>query len=244
MCMRGLAFTLIELLIVVAIIAILAAILFPVFGQAKLSAQQTKCLSNIRQSGVGIALYLGDSDDQLPVGAYGDQYVGPPYTKFAYAKGSKAGALCWADLIQPYVRSVGLLKCPTDSSTAQPSKVVPGAALSYGLSCYFFKTTANTIDPTLAGPKLSAVTQPADKILIAESSAGLGRPWVKPDMDGGLGRHRGASNYVFIDGHAKHYRLPGWWPSVSTSIWEAPNDAASEPCPQWFFWLDTAANWS
>src|SRR5688572_21461216 len=58
------AFTLIELLVVIAIIAILAAILFPVFAQAKASAKQIACLSNMKQVGLAANLYLIDSDDQ------------------------------------------------------------------------------------------------------------------------------------------------------------------------------------
>ncbi|HMS55365.1 MAG TPA: prepilin-type N-terminal cleavage/methylation domain-containing protein [Fimbriimonadaceae bacterium] len=61
------AFTLIELLVVIAIIAILAAILFPVFAQAKESARKTACVSNLKQIGVGFQLYMADSDDVYPV---------------------------------------------------------------------------------------------------------------------------------------------------------------------------------
>jgi prepilin-type N-terminal cleavage/methylation domain-containing protein len=60
------AFTLIELLVVIAIIAILAAILFPVFAQAKSAAKKTATLSNIKQCGLGILMYAGDADDRSP----------------------------------------------------------------------------------------------------------------------------------------------------------------------------------
>jgi prepilin-type N-terminal cleavage/methylation domain-containing protein len=61
------AFTLIELLVVIAIIAILAAILFPVFAQAKAAAKRTGCLSNARQIAMGLKMYLVDSDDIMPI---------------------------------------------------------------------------------------------------------------------------------------------------------------------------------
>jgi prepilin-type N-terminal cleavage/methylation domain-containing protein len=61
------AFTLIELLVVIAIIAILAAILFPVFAQAKEAAKKTVCVSNNKQIGIGFQMYMGDNDDVWPL---------------------------------------------------------------------------------------------------------------------------------------------------------------------------------
>jgi prepilin-type N-terminal cleavage/methylation domain-containing protein len=67
-CKRG--FTLIELLVVIAIIAILAAILFPVFAQAREKARAVSCLSNMRQVGMGVKMYSQDNDEQYPMGTY------------------------------------------------------------------------------------------------------------------------------------------------------------------------------
>ena len=63
------AFTLIELLVVIAIIAVLAAILFPVFAQAREKARQTACLSNMRQMTLGVMMYAQDYDETLPLAA-------------------------------------------------------------------------------------------------------------------------------------------------------------------------------
>jgi prepilin-type N-terminal cleavage/methylation domain-containing protein len=71
------AFTLIELLVVIAIIAILAAILFPVFSQAKEAAKKTASLSNVKQLGTALQLYLGDSDDVVPPAYYYNAPNGP-----------------------------------------------------------------------------------------------------------------------------------------------------------------------
>src|SRR5438132_3273033 len=67
---RHAGFTLIELLVVIAIIAILAAILFPVFAQARDKARQTACLSNLKQLSLGVLMYAQDYDEVLPGNAY------------------------------------------------------------------------------------------------------------------------------------------------------------------------------
>jgi prepilin-type N-terminal cleavage/methylation domain-containing protein len=80
------AFTLIELLVVIAIIAILAAILFPVFAQAKAAAKKTVCLSNNKQLSLGAIMYANDYDDNFPYQAEGDSgltYYGEPYVNGA-----------------------------------------------------------------------------------------------------------------------------------------------------------------
>jgi prepilin-type N-terminal cleavage/methylation domain-containing protein len=68
--MRRNGFTLIELLVVIAIIAILAAILFPVFAQAREKARQTQCLSNMRQMGLAVQMYLQDFDERFPLDSH------------------------------------------------------------------------------------------------------------------------------------------------------------------------------
>src|SRR4051812_18732320 len=91
--MQRKAFTLIELLVVIAIIAILAAILFPVFAQAKFAAKKTVDLSNAKQIGLTTKLYLADSDDTMPnFYAYNTQVPGtstPAYSGLDTHKGTE-----------------------------------------------------------------------------------------------------------------------------------------------------------
>lgn len=87
------AFTLIELLVVIAIIAILAAILFPVFAQAKLSAKKAVTVSNMKQVGLGLIMYSSDSDDYFPMSEYGDDYS------------SATPHITWTTVVYPYVKN-------------------------------------------------------------------------------------------------------------------------------------------
>lgn len=111
------AFTLIELLVVIAILAILAGILLPVFAKAKRSGKQTACLSNLRQIGSGIAVYLGDYDDRFPWAVdAADKYRpeiwdGQPYQQYI------ADMPFMHQVLAPYVRTQEIFRCPADSGS-------------------------------------------------------------------------------------------------------------------------------
>jgi len=105
------AFTLIELLVVIAIIAILAAILFPVFAQAKLAAKKTTALSNAKQVALGNFIYMGDYDDALI-----KEYYGFPADCTSWPASGYYG---WRYVLAPYVaKSKGLLADPTNPFNA------------------------------------------------------------------------------------------------------------------------------
>src|SRR2546423_97644 len=95
------AFTLIELLVVIAIIATLAAILFPVFAQARAEARKTSCASNFKQVGAAIQMYMQDFDQTMPLTAVTFGYESPPNLGFS-------------NLIQPYVKNYQVIACPSD----------------------------------------------------------------------------------------------------------------------------------
>jgi prepilin-type N-terminal cleavage/methylation domain-containing protein len=129
------AFTLIELLVVIAIIAILAAILFPVFAQAKLAAKKTAALSGAKQQGLAVVMYSGDNDDQAPLSIgsnwfNSDGSINPGRGQMPFAGGNDndpcgadqdpvnggcqlgwhdpLASVNWAQEIYPYVKSFGL----------------------------------------------------------------------------------------------------------------------------------------
>src|SRR5215203_5217128 len=97
------AFTLIELLVVIAIIAILAAILFPVFAQAREKARQTSCLSNTKQIGLGLMMYVQDYDETYPMNMYLGQNAD-----------SSPCVLLSQVAVAPYIKNMDIYRCPSD----------------------------------------------------------------------------------------------------------------------------------
>jgi prepilin-type N-terminal cleavage/methylation domain-containing protein len=103
-------FTLIELLVVIAVIAILAAILFPVFAQARDKTRQSACISNCKQIGLGVGMYRQDWDGYGPLcgwppGARGQFNVHSPTSHYE---------LEWQFTLQPYLKNIAVLRCPGD----------------------------------------------------------------------------------------------------------------------------------
>jgi len=168
---RKSGFTLIELLIVIAIIAILAAILFPVFNQARKKAAQTSCVSNLRQLSTAMKMYAQDFDDQFPYALYGDTV------------NRLSG---WADVIfQGYVNNDQIYDCPgsnlrmdrfTGVGYAQTRFIrayegQPGVGYSYGINA--MEPNPSLTPPiTTGGPagmRQGAVEDAASTILLCDS---------------------------------------------------------------------------
>lgn len=186
------AFTLIELLVVIAIIAILAAILFPVFAQAREKARQTSCLSNQKQIGLGVMQYAQDHDETLPLSEYG----GP-------AGGTCGKQIVWPTMIYPYIKNGGtyvdgtgqmlaegrggVFSCPSAppnsggpawSEGSHYYNYGPVTALMPGNwnSCNYAIASGTEFAPRNAVP-VAAITAPADMVMFAEkgnNSAGWG----------------------------------------------------------------------
>lgn len=143
------AFTLIELLVVIAIIAILAAILFPAFAQAREKARQTACLSNSKQIGMAMEMYVQDYDEQFPIGRFD-----PNYPNLAdYGKG-------WAGSIFSYTKNAQILKCPDDST--QNIRAFGSLPALYPVSyVYNYNVALQT--------SLAALNAPSSTVLLAEA---------------------------------------------------------------------------
>src|SRR5579871_2798028 len=102
-------FTLIELLVVIAIIAILAAILFPVFAQAREKARTISCLSNFKQLGVAFTMYLQEYDERVLPRYQACPSTGPGPTPNAET--------LWDFTIQPYIKNTQIFVCPSASNS-------------------------------------------------------------------------------------------------------------------------------
>ncbi len=125
---RKRAFTLIELLVVIAIIAILAAILFPVFAQAREAARKATCISNLQQIGLAQQMYLQDYDEMIVPDTWGDSCRKNGNPGAARSDKYFDGLLGWPFAIQPYAKNYGIYTCPSD-----PYKAGYGKTGSY---CY------------------------------------------------------------------------------------------------------------
>ena len=188
--MRRSAFTLIELLVVIAIISILAAILFPVFAQAKLAAKKTVSISNVKQMGLASALYWGDSDDVC----YPFEYVNADSSLKTNGDGMGHYVFYWPVLLLPYTKSEQILIDPLDTADDaalsffgasskgrfDPANIfhyeLIGANASYGLNYNTF--SPQTIDP---GPtngyfggygsvSMTSIGDSSNTVLLAEST--------------------------------------------------------------------------
>ncbi len=189
------AFTLIELLVVIAIIAILAAILFPVFAQAKSAAKKTACLSNTKQVGLGFLMYEGDSEDRLPCWTANACGTQPAIN----GGGSFDTGYLYNNLIAPYIKNGvnpttgelgGVWACP---SVKQQTSTI---ANTYAYNYYALGGTSNcTSTPLGAGfapfndsqyvspAGYSSLGRPAETILITDG-AQLSRPPAYIDAGG------------------------------------------------------------
>ncbi|MDW8028258.1 MAG: DUF1559 domain-containing protein [Armatimonadota bacterium] len=235
-------FTLIELLVVIAIIAVLAAILMPVFSQARAKARQAACISNEKQFGQAMLMYVQDYDEVFPYGAWGHRY--------------------WMFLINSYVagrpanftRPAGnIFVCPNDPILhyiSNPAAITPEPANSWGLV-----RDANGQYPYWASysinehvcddwPNLAQWEAPANSFLFLEGNDSD----IEGDEIADPARctefrftHNEGSNFCFVDGHVKWHRAVYHVDPCVNSNWIFPPHGRGGPtgdCGPW-----TASTW-
>jgi len=220
----SLGFTLIELLVVIAIIAILAAILFPVFAQARETARKASCSSNLRQLGLAMNMYKQDYDERFAMGGWHDGDENSRRLKLSRD---------WHNVIYPYIKNAQMYTCPSSTDIHQNPVDWNRTATDF----LYNNQLGNGHTPH----NDSAVNAPADCVLFIEGHsdwANEGRgPCITPFSNGqlvntdiwcteyttwgnqsalvtgslwegnnkvwGLPRHQGGANVCFVDGHVK-----------------------------------------
>jgi prepilin-type N-terminal cleavage/methylation domain-containing protein/prepilin-type processing-associated H-X9-DG protein len=213
-------FTLIELLVVIAIIAILAAILFPVFAQAREAARKASCQSNLKQLGNAIHMYSQDYDGHLVTGG-GECFGAAPGS--GCSKGSPRPSQQWQWVIQPYIKNWNVYKCPSDPRDFQRAPVsygVNNVALSDGGGGPFgiLETAVQAPADTVMLMEVGEVSY-ADGNNTADAVRMMGDYTIWDDwarvakVDPGWSwndttpRHSGGGNVLWVDGHVKYHRL-------------------------------------
>ncbi len=225
---RQRGFTLIELLVVIAIIAILAAILFPVFQKVRENARRTVCISNGKQIGLTVRMYIQDSDETMPIfEAYNDGTgSGDPGAGGAAGTPTHKGV---EDALMPYAKSKDLFKCPDDSGSAFQKSTVPGTSSyqqAYGSSYRFTKACYTVV---VGGPSASfennyalsasaaktvtdaQFTTPSDTRIMRDEMF----PWFSPEQDPGGTKYAYAPS---ADDPTNYYQQ--WHPSGGTMIFQ------------------------
>jgi len=246
------AFTLIELLVVIAIIAILAAILFPVFAQAKEAAKKTACLSNEKQIGTSLQMYFADYDDVAPITRAIDPATGINMARNLVWESlptitttSDVTRSMWANAMYPYIKNWDIWSCPsgTDNNIFAETEAQLGKArFSYVINAYLNSANATSVSlpaETVAFYEASKLNRtrkyfysfPLPYQLTTDPTPYRWEPNANVvsvftmDITKSWWNHSQGGNHVYMDGHAKFQKVPG-----KNSMWNLTDNSG---IPSW-----------
>jgi prepilin-type N-terminal cleavage/methylation domain-containing protein/prepilin-type processing-associated H-X9-DG protein len=199
-------FTLIELLVVIAIIAILAAILFPVFAQAREKARQTSCLSNLKQIGTAAMMYSQDYDEVLLL----DAAYGWPKTYFWFGSWDGSTFNENEGLLQPYMKNGQIQACPSFRQV-RSAVGLTGYGYNYAYLCPYLPPNWLPVPVSLA-----QIQAPAETVFMADGARINTWSYGTPTLEGSTyldppsysypgfhTRHNNVGNVLWCDGHVK-----------------------------------------
>jgi prepilin-type N-terminal cleavage/methylation domain-containing protein/prepilin-type processing-associated H-X9-DG protein len=209
MMRRDRGFTLIELLVVIAIIAILAAILFPVFAQAREKARQASCLSNLKQLALGWGMYIQDYDETLAFRPSG-MAVGPgaacDWRYVCDTPQTRSGSyINWWELVQPYMKNYQIITCPSAPNEYNGAPNGWTATKSFGIGLNAYPDWGLTKNPRIPSPfggniypgvSLAEVTKPAQTVIMADAGYLTYKTYWETWPRNGLNKHAGTSPWV------------------------------------------------
>ncbi|HLK59918.1 MAG TPA: prepilin-type N-terminal cleavage/methylation domain-containing protein [Chthonomonadaceae bacterium] len=241
---RRTGFTLIELLVVIAIIAILAAILFPVFAKAREQARTISCVSNMKQIGTALAMYIQDYDGNYPVpDVMNLQAVSPPDT---FAEGYaghdfyRTGLKTIGDQLDPYIKSGGegttprsIWRCPSDSGNVTGFSGQRWSSYHYRFYFSYCTLPASVtgLPPSWLGSVVSdpRITAPAQLYVFHEDTIFHSVGEFTPT---GAWKPTARMNFLFLDSHVKTMPvdkpiIKASWTSIGydyhwPSAWDSP----------------------
>jgi prepilin-type N-terminal cleavage/methylation domain-containing protein/prepilin-type processing-associated H-X9-DG protein len=211
------AFTLIELLLVIAIIAILASLLMPTLSIAKARGRRVTCSNNLRQLGLGFHMYTGDNDGHLPANYPGDEiakiWVAGNMTREHDATNQN---LLRQGKLFPYANQVSLYRCPSDLSTSWGIPRVRSYSMNGWTGSRYMESALkqNHFRTFVLDTELATAGPARLWILLDEHEASIDDAWFLVTMDDSrpfasfpATRHDRSYGVGFADGHVENYKL-------------------------------------